>query len=200
MSQSEHPLSATHHTKFGKRLRNINDREHIPSRWLETPIEQFIRAHNFDEPVKAAKSPQLLIVSCIEYRFRPEVPAKFAYVMRTAGGKISQLPGAEFALSYILANGVRHIALVGHNDCGMTKVHEFKPKLVAALIEQGWDPAHAGVFIEDNAERFAMDDEIDSLEREFNRLKALFKNVEIAPLFISLSSTRLHIPKWYFTE
>ncbi|MBZ0188906.1 MAG: hypothetical protein K8F91_21865, partial [Candidatus Obscuribacterales bacterium] len=99
--------------------------------------------------------------------------------------------------SYILAKGVRHIALVGHNDCGMTKVEEFKPKLIEALIEQGWEPEKASACIEENAERFAMSDEIDSLRKEFLRLKKSFNKVQIVPLFASLASTRLHLPSWY---
>jgi len=136
-------------------------------------------------------------VSCIEFRFAPQIPANFAYMIRTAGGRISNIPGSEFALAYILANGVRHIATVGHNDCGMTKVETFKPRLKEALVEQGWERDNAESFIEEHAETFAMKDEIDSLEFEFLRMRSLFKKVEIAPLFVSLSSSRLHLPAWY---
>lgn len=59
----------------------------------------------------------------------------------------------------------------------------------------GEDYAHD--FIEENAERYAMNDEIESLEFEFIRLCSLFKNIEIAPLFVSLSTTRLHLPVWF---
>lgn len=62
---------------------------------------------------------------------------------------------------------------------------------------QGWEKELAHDFIEENAERYAMKDEIDSLEFEFIRLRSLFKKVEIAPLFVSLSTTRLHLPTWY---
>jgi hypothetical protein len=48
-----------------------------------------------------------------------------------------------------------------------------------------------------HAGRYHIEDEVDSLKREFYRLKRLFKNVEIAPLFVSLSSNRLHVPHWY---
>lgn len=118
-------------------------------------------------------------------------------MIRTAGGRVSHIPSSEFAFAYILANGVRHITIVGHNDCGMTKVHAFKPRLIEALVDQGWERENAETFIEENADRFAMKDEIDSLEFEFNRLRGLFKKVEIAPLFFSLSSSRLHLPTWF---
>lgn len=194
--QNDH-LSATRSIKFGSRLSQIEAPKDLPERWQGTPIEDFIAAHNFEKPIKSSSEPKLLIVSCIEFRFMPQIPRNFAYMIRTAGGRISHIPGSEFALAYILANGVRHIATVGHNDCGMTKVHAFKGKLVEALIEQGWEKEHAHDFIEENAERYAMTDEIDSLEFEFIRLRSLFKKVEIAPLFVSLSTTRLHLPTWF---
>lgn len=193
----EHHLSVTQSHKFKSRLQQINDKGEMPKRWQGTPIEEFIAAHNFDAKIAAGTEPKLLIVSCIEYRFQPHVPRNFAYVIRTAGGRISRIAGNEFALAYILAKGVRHIALVGHNDCGMTKVHDFKPNLVQALVEQEWEPTRAQEFIDQYAEDFAIKDEIDSLEHEFIRLKGLFKHVEVAPLFVSLSSVRLHVPAWF---
>lgn len=190
-------LSATQSSRFGTRLTPLTSRADLPPRWHGTPIEEFIAAHNFDHPIEGSTEPRLLIVSCIEYRFSPLVPHNFAYVMRTAGGRLSHESGSEFALSYILAKGVRHIAMVGHNDCGMTKVPQFKPNLIKALVEQGWDEATAQEFIEENADRFTMDDEINSLEREYKGMREQFKNVEIAPLFVSLASSRLHLPNWF---
>ncbi len=192
-----HHLSATQSTQYGNRLSQIVNKEDVPPRWKGSPIEALINAHNFDEAIESASEPKLLIVSCIEYRFRPEVPSMYAYVIRTAGGRLTLDTGSEFALSYILAKGVRHIALIGHNDCGMTKVEQFKPKLTEALIQQGWETEKANSFIEEHSPRFQMGDEIDALKREFQNLKDQFKKVEIAPLFVSLASARLHIPNWY---
>lgn len=193
----ENNPSATRSIKFSKRLDPLESREDLPALWLDTPIEELIGAHNFGKEIEGASQPRLLIVSCIEFRFTPQIPNNFAYVIRSAGGRMSNLAGSEFALSYIFAKGVRHIAIVGHNDCGMTKVDEFKPSLIEALIDQGWKKEKAAAFIEENAGGFAMDDEIESLRREFLRLRSLFNNVVIAPLFVSLSSNRLHIPSWH---
>lgn len=191
-------LSATQSFSYGNRLTQLMSREQLPERWKNTPIEEFIAAHNFETPIAAGVDPKLLIVSCIEYRFQPDVPPGFTYVIRSPGGRMSHLAESEFALSYIFAKGVRHIALVGHNDCGMTKVDAFKPNLVQALVDQGWEQSKANDFIENNANQFRMDDEIDALQTEFLSLSSQFNNVEIAPLFVSLASTRLHLPNWYF--
>lgn len=195
--KSDDHLSATRSFKFNTRLKPLFARDDLPERWLDSPIEEFIAAHNFETPVEEGTTPKLLVVSCIEFRFMPQIPRNFAYMIRTAGGRITQIPGSEFALAYILANGVRHIVTVGHNDCGMTKVEAFKPRLVEALAEQGWEQEHAMNFVEAHADRFAIDDEIDALESEYVRMRSLFQKVEIAPLFVSLSSSRLHLPSWF---
>jgi carbonic anhydrase len=192
---SKEELSATQNFGFGSRLSQINSRQDIPEHWLNTPIEDLIGAHNFQKPIVASGEPALLIVTCIEYRFQPEIPNMWAYVNRCAGGRLA---GSEFSVSYILAKGVRHIALIGHNDCGMTKVVESKPLLIEALVSQRWERDRAEDFVEQNAARFMMQDEIDGQKREFLRLRQLFPEVEIAPLFVSIASMRLHIPKWYF--
>ncbi|HNH76233.1 MAG TPA: hypothetical protein PLF23_20765, partial [Candidatus Obscuribacter sp.] len=70
-------------------------------------------------------------------------------------------------------------------------------RLVEALAEQGWEQDHAKNFVEAHADRFAIDDEIDALESEYVRMRSLFQKVEIAPLFVSLSSSRLHLPSWF---
>ncbi len=191
-------LSATTSVTFGSRIKAIKSRDDLPTRWHDSPIEEFIGAHNWEKPIErtSATTPSLLLVSCIEFRFQPDIPPYFAYVIRSAGGRLSHMAGSEFALSYILAKGVRHVAIVGHNDCGMTKVYQFKPQLVQALVDQGWEPERAQRFIDDNADNFAISDEIDSLEKEYLRLKESFKNIEIAPLFVSLSTKRLHLPLW----
>lgn len=119
----------------------------------------------------------------------------FAYVIRRASGR---LYGSEFSLAYILSRGVRHICLVGHNDCGMTKIEENKESMINALVEQGWHKDCASEFINMQASRYAMSDEIDALKAEYTRLRRLFKRVEIAPFLVCLSAAKLYIPNWYF--
>lgn len=193
-SMSRKELSATQSSSYGTRLSLIKEPADIPEQWRASPIEEFIGAHNFDKPIEGSDHPRLLIVSCIEYRFSPQIPHTFAYVMRTAGGSLKNL---EFPLSYILAKGVRHVVLVGHNDCGMTKVPMFKPNLIGALVEQGWDEERAKQLIESQADSYFISDEIDGLKNEYEQLRHNFKHIEIAPLFVSIASTRFHIPKWF---
>lgn len=187
-------LRVTTNPSCDGRLAPIQLKSDVPERWRKTPIESLILAHNFDEPIESQAQPKLIVATCIEYRFVPKIPSSFAYVIRRASGR---LIGSEFSLAYVLAKGVKHMALVGHNDCGMTKVLEHKDAMIGALVEQGWHPERATEYINQQAGRYMIADEIDTLKQEYLRLKRLFSKMEIAPLFISLANGKLYIPNWY---
>jgi len=72
---------------YRDKLHEIRFSMDIPKRWAGTPIEAFIPVANFGYPLEAHEEPQLLIVSCIEFRFALAVPAMYAYVIRSAGGR-----------------------------------------------------------------------------------------------------------------
>jgi carbonic anhydrase len=190
----DHPLGVTKNAHFNLRLTKIATADDIPKRWRDTPIAALIGAHNFDTPIKATGKPELLIATCIEFRFMPKIPALYAYLIRRASGR---LIGAEFPLLYTLSRGVRHVVLIGHDDCGMTQVSKHKPAMIDTLVDQGWDRARAEEYVSMQAGRYAIQDEVDSLEVEYFRLTRLFKKIELAPLFVSLASEKLYIPNWY---
>lgn len=187
-------LRVTRDPKYFGRLAPIEQESDIPERWRGTPIETLILSHNFGQSIEVTGEPHLLIATCIEFRYQPKVPSSFAYMTRRASGR---LVGAEFSIAYTLAKGVRHLALVGHNDCGMTKVDANKDKMVDALVEQGWYRDRAEDFVSVNASRYAIPDELQALRREYNRLRRLFRKVEIAPLFLSLANQKIYMPMWY---
>lgn len=187
-------LRVTTDFNYNSRLKPIKSGDDIPARWRDTPIEQLINAHNFGVPIESAETPQLMVATCIEFRFQPMVPKFFAYELRQPGGR---LIGSEFTVAYALCKGVRHMALIGHNDCGMTKVAENSKAMEDALVAQGWSAERAQDFVTANGPRFAIRDEVDALQREYLRVKRLFKNLEIAPLFTALANSNLYIPTWY---
>lgn len=177
-----------------ERLLPISSSVDIPAKWHGTAIEQFIQAQNFGYPLQSKEEPQILISTCIEFRYALPVPAKFAYVIRTAGGR---LIGQEFAVGYVLTKGVRSIVLIAHDDCGMAKVPHHKPSIIKAFIEQGWSPEEAHSYVEQQAQVAAIDDELNALQAEYYRLKDMFNNIHVAPLFLTLNDKRVHLPKWY---
>jgi carbonic anhydrase len=191
---AKNPLGVTRNAHFNLRLKKIESADDIPQRWQGTPIASFIAAHNFDMPVEPSGKPELLIATCIEFRFTPKIPSMYAYVIRRASGR---LIGSEFAMVYTMSQGVKHVVLIGHDDCGMTKVSQKRAAMIETLKEQGWSEQRAEEYVAAEAGRYAIEDEVDSLESEFYRLLELFPNIEIAPLFVSLNSHRMYLPSWY---
>ncbi|HEY9772810.1 MAG TPA: hypothetical protein V6C81_03260 [Planktothrix sp.] len=190
-------LSITINPNYNARLNKIKDPGDIPQRWKDTPIEQLILAQNFDHTIAVAETAQLFICTCIDFRVQPKVPPYYAYLSRIAGGKVS---GSEFALAYAVTRGVRHAAMIAHNDCGMTKVSTYAPSVTNVLVEQGWPRDVAEQYVTEQGAKYAIEDEIDSLKREFIRVRRLFPKLEIAPLFTSLANGHLYLPKWYDPE
>lgn len=178
------------------RLVEMTSTHEIPARWRGTPIEHYIQAQNLGYPLHPSETPQILISTCIEFRYALPIPAKFAYVIRTAGGR---LVGQEFAVAYALTRGVRNILLIAHDDCGMAKVRNNRPELTKALTDQGWSQEVAAKFVAHHCENDAIVDELESLETEYHRLKRIFRDVHVAPLFLTLQDKRVHLPKWYHT-
>jgi len=182
---------------YENRLKTLERSEDIPIRWRGTAIEKLIRAHNFDELIEPSSKPELFVATCIEFRFQPKVPPYFAYEVRRASGR---LIGSEFTLAFALARGVHFVALIGHNDCGMTQVHHFSDNIVDALVEQGWPRDRAEDYVIQQGARYAIRDELDALQREYTRLRRLFSKVEIAPLFAAIGDGKLYLPAWYDPE
>lgn len=179
---------------YQERLFELRFSMDIPRHWVGTPIEAFIQSQNFGYPLEPHTEPQLLISACMEFRFALAIPANYAYVIRTAGGR---LRGAEFAVGYVLSRGVKYLLLMSHNDCGMVKVAQHAPHIIEAFVKQGWSRARAEEYVQSRASYYALRDELEGLEQEYHRLKRLFKDVHVAPLFLNLSDRRVHIPRWY---
>lgn len=72
-----------------------------------------------------------------------------------------------------------------------------KPHIVKAFIDQGWSQQEAESYVNQQAEMAAIGDELDALQTEYHRLKQMFNNIHVAPLFLTLNDKRVHLPKWY---
>lgn len=180
--------------KYLNALIAIRSPEDIPPEWKGSPIESFIMAQNFGWPVQTTGKPELLVASCIEFRYALPVPRMYAYVIRRASGR---LIGSEFSVAYTISRGVQHVVLTGHNDCGMSQLAANKPGVIDALVDQGWRRDAALEYVERMAKIQAIDNELDALKEEYKRLRKLFKKLVIAPLFVCLFDNQLYLPKWY---
>lgn len=180
--------------KLVGRLTEFEIREDIPEQWLGTPIEAFIMSQNFGWPIQTTGQPEVLIASCIEFRYSLPVPRMYAYVIRRASGRVI---GSEFSVGYTLAKGVKYLLLIAHNDCGMSKVPAVAPDVVNAFVDQGWSREVAEEYVRKQGARHAITDELDALKEEYLRLRKLFPKLRIAPLFVCLYDSKLYLPKWY---
>lgn len=151
-------------------------------------------AQNFGWPIQGSGKVELLISTCIEFRYALPIPRMYAYVIRRASGRVM---GSEFSVGYTLAQGVKYLALIGHNDCGMAKAHANAPRVVQALVDQGWEQEIAQLYVERQIKRHAISDELDALRDEYIRLRKIFRKLTIAPLFVCLHDSKLYLPSWY---
>ncbi len=117
----------------------------------------------------------------------------YAYVIRRASGRVI---GSEFSVGYTLAQGVKYLAIIGHNDCGMSQLDVKKQAVIDAFVEQGWQRDAAEGYVAKHAARHAIDDELLALKDEYVRLKKIFRQLTIAPLFVCLHDSRFYIPSW----
>jgi hypothetical protein len=180
--------------KFRDRVVDMTSSVSIPDRWRGTPIEAFVQCQNFGYPLHPHETPQVLISACMEFRYALPVPANYAYVIRSAGGRLT---GSELAVGYAISRGVKNLLLIAHNDCGMSKLLEHKPNIIEAFIQQGWSRASAEKYFETHEERYRIADELESLRIEYFRLKKLFQAIHVAPLFLTLADKRVYLPVWY---
>jgi carbonic anhydrase len=180
--------------KFREELFEIRSREDIPKEWQGTPIEAFIMSQNFGWPIQQTGKPELLIATCIEFRYALPMPRMYSYVIRRASGRII---GSEFSVAYTLAKGVNCLLMIGHNDCGMTKVEETKPLLVDALVNQGWNRELAKMYVDKHGDRHEIFDELWALKDEYVRVRNVFPKLLVAPMFVCLFDSKLYLPKWY---
>lgn len=183
--------------KYRDELIIVESQQDIPKVWQNTPIASFIMAQNFGWPIQSSGKPELLISTCIEFRYALPVPRMYAYVIRRASGRVL---GSEFSVGYTLAQGVKYLALIGHNDCGMSQLPAKKDAVIEAFVNQGWKRSVAEDYVKRQAQRHGISDELEALKEEYLRLKSIFRQLVIAPLFVCLHDSRLYIPKWVSDE
>ena len=115
-----------------ERILKINSAEDILPAYLNSPISRLLEYHNLDRPYEAYNSAELLIGMCMDNRKHLHIPENFAYIIRSGGANLRY---SEFRVSYAIAvGGVKAIALIGHNNCGMVNLMNRFMKSVMKLI------------------------------------------------------------------
>lgn len=169
----------------------VNYRTDILPEYRGTPTGLLLEYHNLDRALGSGTGQQMLIGMCMDSRKSLRIPPEFAYVLRTAGANMRD---NEFRISFAIAvGGVRTIVLIAHTDCGMTRVAGLHDEFVRGLTEHaGWDVARAEKHFSDSVPKFAINDEIEFVMREAERLRGLYPKITIVPLLYRVEDDLLY--------
>ena len=160
--------------------------------YRSTPIGLLLEYHNLDRSFEQYQNAQLLVGMCMDHRKHLHIPDNFAFIIRTGGANLRY---SEFKVSYAIAVGnVRHIALIGHNNCGMVNLVARKDEFINGLVQTaGWDRERAQEHFMNFAPIFEIDNEIDFIVNETKRLRQRYPKIVVAPMFYSVNDNSLSL-------
>ncbi|HEY9115357.1 MAG TPA: carbonic anhydrase [Bacteroidales bacterium] len=173
-----------------KKLIAVNTKEDISPEYRDTPIGLLLEYHNLNRPQEDYESAQLLVGMCMDNRKCLNIPHNFSFIIRTGGANLHY---SEFKVSFAIAVGkVKHIALIGHNHCGMVNLASRKEEFVAGLVDSaGWEKVKANEHFLHYAPLFEIGNAADFIVSEAQRLRLRYPKILIAPLFYTVENNRL---------
>lgn len=148
--------------------------------------------HNLGKKFKTYAAAELLVGMCMDNRKHLNIPDNFSYIIRTGGANLRY---SEFKVSYAISvGGVKCIALIGHNHCGMANLVSKKETFVNGLIENaGWTKEQAEEQFMNFAPMFEIGNEIDFILSETVRLRKKYPKILIAPMLYLVEDNRLYL-------
>ncbi len=173
------------------RLIFVKTADDILPEYRDTPVQTLFEYHNFRKPFGSYTDSKMLIGMCMDKRIHLNIPARFAFTIRTGGANLRY---SAFNVSYAIAvGGVRCIVLIGHNDCGMVNLYSKKEQIVGGLVEgAGMDPEQSEDHFRNYAPMFEIDSETEFLLSEASRLRRKYPKILVAPLFYLLQDNLLY--------
>jgi carbonic anhydrase len=177
---------------YMNRLIAVKSPDDILPEYRNTPVETLFEYHNFKQTFGSYKDSKMLIGMCMDKRKHLHIPDNFAFIIRTGGANLRY---SEFKVSYAIAvGGVRCIALIGHNNCGMVNLISRKQQFVDGLVDAtGWDRTQADNHFRHFAPMFEIGDEKDFVLSEVKRLRLRYPKILVAPLFYILEDNLLYL-------
>ncbi len=174
------------------RLVSISTEQDILPEYRNTPIGLLLEYHNLNRQFAEYDSAELLIGMCMDNRKQLRIPAKFAFVIRAGGANLRY---SEFQVSYAVAVGkVKHIALIGHNNCGMVNLIERKEIFIQGLVETaGWEREFAEQHFTHFAPMFEIGNETDFILNETKRLRIRYPKIKVAPFKYLVEDNKLYL-------
>ena len=162
--------------------------------YRDTPIGLLLEYHNLEKSFSNYAQAQLLIGMCMDNRKHLHIPDNFAFILRTGGANLQY---AEFRVSYAIGvGGVKHIALIGHNNCGMSNLTARRQIFIDGLVTNaGWTAEHAADYFDRRYSEFEIGNEVDFILSESKRIRALFPKIIVAPMLYLVEDGRLYLIK-----
>ncbi len=176
------------------RLIPITSVEEILPEYKQTPIGLLLEYHNLGRSDGAYDSAKLLIGMCMDNRKHLHIPDNFAFIIRSGGANLRY---SEFKVSYAISVGhVQHIALIGHNNCGMVNLVARKEVFIQGLVNTaGWEREWAEEHFMHFAPMFEIGNEVDFILSETKRLRLRYPKIQIAPLMYLVEDNKLYFIK-----
>ena len=176
------------------RLLSIQSTDDILPEYRETPIGLLLEYHNLNRPLDTYDKAQLLIGMCMDNRKHLHIPDNFAFIIRSGGANLRY---SEFKVSYAIAVGkIRHIALIGHSNCGMVNLISRKDEFIKGLVETaGWEKERAEDHFMHFAPMFEIGSETDFTLSETKRLRLRYPKIKIAPMLYLVDDNKLYFIK-----
>ena len=177
-----------------EKLAAITSTDDILPEYRQTPIGLLLEYHNLNRPLETYDKAQLLVGMCMDNRKHLHMPDNFAFIIRSGGANLRY---SEFKVSYAIGVGqVNHIALIGHNNCGMVNLISRKNEFIDGLVNSaGWDRDRAEEHFYHFAPMFEIGNEIDFVLSETKRLRLRYPKIKIAPLFYLVDDNKLYFIK-----
>lgn len=174
------------------RLFSISSKQDIPQNYQNTPIGLLLEYHNLNRDFETYTNAQLLVGMCMDNRKHLHIPDNFAYIIRAGGANLRY---SEFKVSFALSvGGVKHIALIGHSNCGMVNLISKKDLFVQKLSENaGWTVEQAEEHFNNFAPMFEINNEIDFILSETIRLRLRYPKIIIAPMYYKVEDNLLYM-------
>ena len=174
------------------KLQPITKEADIPKILLGTPFEELIKYHNLKKTINKCEKAQMVIVTCMDYRVNLHVPEQFAYVVRTAGANIK---GLEFSIAFASSMAkLNHVAVIGHTNCGMVKLHTKEEKVVCGLVENvGFSKDEASKHFNECKNSFGIDHEASFVIDQCKALDKKYPKVTFIPFIYKVEDNLLYM-------
>ncbi len=175
-----------------ERLISILKVEDISPKYRGTPIGLLLEYHNLNRPLESFEKAQMLIGMCMDNRKHLTIPKNFAYIIRTGGANLKY---SEFHISFaITVGGVRYIAIIGHDKCGMVNLNIKKDSFINGLVNGvGWERQWAEDHFNCLAPLYEIGNEIDFTLHQVKMLRARYSHVTVVPMLYKIDDNLLYL-------